>query len=280
MLMGYVLKRTVYTRVEYFEALAITAGVSLFSFANTPDKVRSVETQAVGFFLLCLYVAADSFTSQWQSKLFLKYGKIDHFHMMFGVNVSSIVFSVAGMLIMGDIPVVYEFLLYNPSALWYNILTAITSTTGQIAIFYTIRRYGPIVFTVIMTTRQMLSIVLSTVLFRHPLDADALAGAIIVFLALFHSAYRQYSEKYKKGVPDSPAVSALFPVSVLAMGGVALFSALPHLGFQWVVMYVLSSVGVYALFFADIGKAFRTKTPVELEPVNSEAVQKLVSGDR
>jgi len=28
-------------------------------------------------------------------------------------------------------------------------------TLGQIAIFYTIRRYGPIVFTVIMTTRQV-----------------------------------------------------------------------------------------------------------------------------
>ena len=75
------------------------------------------------------------------------------------------------IVIVGDIPRVIEFMMYNPSALWYNVLTAITSTTGQIAIFYTIKRFGPVVFTIIMTTRQMMSIVLSTVLFGHQISA-------------------------------------------------------------------------------------------------------------
>ena len=78
------------------------------------------------------------------------------------------------IVLVGDIPRVIEFMMYNPSALWYNVLTAITSTTGQIAIFYTIKRFGPVVFTIIMTTRQMMSIVLSTVLFGHQISAGKL----------------------------------------------------------------------------------------------------------
>lgn len=66
------------------------------------------------------------------------------------------------------------------------------------AIFYTIRRYGPIVFTVIMTTRQMLSIVLSTVLFGHTMGPESVLGALVVFLAVFHSIHRQVKENQEK----------------------------------------------------------------------------------
>ena len=73
------------------------------------------------------------------------------------------------------------------------------------AIFYTIRKYGPIVFTVIMTTRQMLSIVLSTILFGHTMGAESIVGALVVFLAVFHSIHRQVKEsKEKKASKDAP----------------------------------------------------------------------------
>lgn len=64
------------------------------------------------------------------------------------------------------------------------------------------------------------------------------------------------------------------------MGGVALFSAMPHLGsppslllpssfphstlvrgvgFQYIIGYILASAGIYGVFFLDVGKAFRSK---------------------
>jgi len=42
---------------------------------------------------------------------------------------------------------------------------------GQLFIFYTIKRYGPLVFATIQTVRQLLSIVLSILFFAHPLNA-------------------------------------------------------------------------------------------------------------
>lgn len=131
MIMGTVLKGTTYSVVEYIEALAITVGVAIFSLSKSGTHGTDTTTQVSGFILLCSYVAADSFTSQWQSRIYRDYGKIDHYHMMYGVNVSSILITMFAMIVSGEIPTVCEFLYYNPLALWYNILTAITSTTGQ-----------------------------------------------------------------------------------------------------------------------------------------------------
>lgn len=192
MFMGKVLKGTNYSYVEYIEAVSITIGVLLFSyFQSDGDGDKSETTEIIGFILLCSYVLADSFTSQWQSKIYKDYGKISHYHMMFGINVSSIIMTIAALLVSGEIPQVIEFFYYNPKTLWYNVLTAITSTTGQIAIFYTIKKFGPIVFTIIMTTRQMFSIVISNVMFGHHLSIESYLGAFVVFLAVFHSIRRQ-----------------------------------------------------------------------------------------
>ena len=128
----------------------------------------------------------------------------------YGVNCSSIIFTAAALVLSGDIPKVVEFMAHNPTALWYNIATAVTSTTGQIAIFFTIRRFGPVVFTVIMTTRQVFSIVLSTVLFQHPMSWGGVAGAALVFVSLFLSIFRQMQATERKAV--LPPVSSVSPV--------------------------------------------------------------------
>ena len=205
MIMGRVLKGTTYGISEYIEAILITGGVAFFSLASKHNKKDLDESfEWNGFILLCVYVLADSFTSQWQSRIYRDYGKIDHFHMMYGVNVSSIIVTTFALVASGEIPRVIEFMVYNPTALWYNVLTAITSTTGQIAIFYTIKKFGPIVFTIIMTTRQMMSIILSTILFGHQMTLGGLMGAFLVFTAIFHSVYRQMYEKNKKSIPPPP----------------------------------------------------------------------------
>ena len=49
-----------------------------------------------------------------------------------------------------------------------------------------------------MTTRQMLSIVLSTILFGHSMGTESMLGAVVVFLAVFHSIHRQVKESKEK----------------------------------------------------------------------------------
>jgi len=193
MLMGKVLKGTGYPVSQYVEALLITVGVAVFSiFSKSSDKDDA--TEMVGLLFMCMYICCDSFTSQWQDKVYVKYGRahIDPYQMMLGVNSSAILMTTAGLLFNGDFPVIAEFFRANPAVLQYNVVTAITSASGQLFIFTTIKEFGPIVFTVIMTTRQMLSICISSVVFSHPMTMKALPGAVLVFGVIFYQIRRKY----------------------------------------------------------------------------------------
>ncbi|CAE7811295.1 slc35b2 [Symbiodinium microadriaticum] len=116
---------------------------------------------------------------------------------MFWVNTWAVMLTLGALIFSGEIFTVTEFLLVNPTALLYNIVTAITSATGQFFIFYTIKEFGPIVFTVIMTTRQMLSMVLSSVFFGHKMSIYSYLGATLVFGAVFYSVRRQMNKHGK-----------------------------------------------------------------------------------
>jgi len=204
MMMGKILKGTSYPMSQYAEAALITSGVAIFSVASKSSDSEA-STELIGLLFMCLYIIFDCFTSQWQDKIYGKYGRsdVDPYQMMLGVNSSAIVITTAGLLVSGDFPKVHEFLLANPSVLSYNIITAITSASGQLCIYYTIKEFGPIVFTIIMTTRQMISICISSFIFKHPIGAKALAGAAIVFGVLFYQIRRKYlARKNKEQVGD------------------------------------------------------------------------------
>jgi len=193
MIMGKMLKGTSYPFSQYAEALMITVGVAVFSVASKSSD-KDTATEIVGLLFMCMYICFDCFTSQWQDKVYVKYGRanIDPYQMMLGVNTSAIVMTTSGLILGGDIPKIIEFFKVNPSVLQYNIITAITSATGQLFIYTTIKEFGPIVFTVIMTTRQMISISISSVIFGHSMSSEALCGAVIVFGVLFYQIRRKY----------------------------------------------------------------------------------------
>jgi len=193
MLMGKFLKGTIYPFGQYIEAFFITVGVAIFSLSSKTSNSDN-GTQAIGLIFLTMYICCDSFTSQWQDKIYQQYGKanVDQYQMMLSVNTWAIIISTIGLIVTGDIPVVYEFLRANPTAYYYNIITAISSAFGQLFIFYTIKEFGPIVFTVIMTTRQLFSITISCIMFGHVISGVSFVGAFMVFGVIFYQIRRKY----------------------------------------------------------------------------------------
>merc|ERR1740130_54667 len=115
--------------------------------------------------LLALYIMTDSFTSQYQSRGYKDYPSVDQFQMMYCTNMWAICLTLAALLASGELWTTLAFLGQNQAAVWDNVLISITSATGQLFIFYTIKKFGPVAFTLIMTTRQMFSMVLSTIFF-------------------------------------------------------------------------------------------------------------------
>jgi len=204
MLMGKFLNKKKYPWIEYMEAVCITIGVATFGLGREKTGAKTEgETEFFGLLCLTLYICSDAFTSQWQDRINKAY-ETSTYQMMFGVNCSAIIITVLALVAQNEIPAVVEFLTHNPQAVWNNVVTAITSATGQMFIFYTIKTFGPVVFTIIMTTRQMISMCISTIYFGHTITKGSMFGALIVFGTLFYRIARKRAQKK----PDLPPPAA------------------------------------------------------------------------
>ena len=195
MIMSKIVSKKTYPYHEYVVAVLLSAGVSLFLLAADPSGKRTTAaTTFSGGIILLGYMAFDSFTSNWQSELFTTY-KMSTIQMMFGANLFSCLFTVWSMIEGGNFLSAIRFMMGHPEFAFHAMILSLTSATGQLFIFYTIQSFGPVVFTIIMTIRMMLSIMLSCILYNHPLSAQAVFGVIVVFVALFLRVYARYRSK-------------------------------------------------------------------------------------
>lgn len=195
MLMGKVVSNRTYPWHEYFTASLISVGVALFLLAtDMRTSIRTTETTFAGIIILIGYMAFDSFTSNWQSEIFKTY-KVSSIQMMFGVNVFSSTLTLGSLLFRGAFFPSVIFFFSHADFSFHVTLISICSAVGQLFIYHTISVFGPMVFTLIMTTRQAISILLSCIIYGHTLGFQAVAGVLVVFLALFLRVYFKSSNK-------------------------------------------------------------------------------------
>ncbi|KAI5712954.1 hypothetical protein M8J76_015223 [Diaphorina citri] len=178
-----------YEYFEYISALVISLGMLLFmlSSLDTSDKVGKTTTLS-GVILLALYLSCDSFTSNWQGVLFESY-KVTSLQMMFGTNLFSCLFTAVSLLQQGGFYQSLHFMLQFPSFTLDCILLSISSAAGQLFVFFTIYKFGAIVFTIIMTVRQGLAILLSCIIYAHPISLLGILGILMVLMAVLLQAY-------------------------------------------------------------------------------------------
>jgi len=197
MLMGKLISGKSYPTYDYIVAVVIGFGVSVFTLNNSETSDEGQTTTFSGIILIICYLTFDSFTSQWQGHLFREY-KMSSYQMMFGVNAFSCFFTTCSLIQSGELITSLSFITKDP-AIGFDILIFSTAgATGQMFIFYTIKTFGPLVFTMIMTTRQLVSIILSCVIYGHAISGESLIGAVVVFLAVGYRIYRQNEERKKK----------------------------------------------------------------------------------
>merc|ERR1712232_477306 len=105
MIMGRVVNGTQYSMYEYGQAVMalICVGVMHFSGDDTHEvkKGKGHDTSAMsaeyklgmGVLMLIVFFVCDSFTSNWQTKLYKDYPKITQIQMMLGGNLLGFVFT-------------------------------------------------------------------------------------------------------------------------------------------------------------------------------------------
>ncbi|XP_076284476.1 adenosine 3'-phospho 5'-phosphosulfate transporter 1 isoform X2 [Lasioglossum baleicum] len=187
MVMGKIISRTTYEYYEYVTAILISIGMTLFML-DSSDYRNGNATTVSGIILLGGYLILDSFTSTWQNALFTEYGATS-VQMMCVVNMFSCLFTAMSLFQQSSFPLMLSFMTKYPRFIIDCLLISICSATGQLYIFYTISKFGPVTFVIIMTIRQGLAILLSCLIYHHRVTVIGIIGILIVFGSVFLRIY-------------------------------------------------------------------------------------------
>jgi len=82
-----------------------------------------------------------------------------------------------------------KFIITYPHFLYDAAMLSLASSLGQLFINHTIKDFGPVTNSLIMTLRQFLSLLLSAIIFLHPLTILQMIGATIVFIATYGQSF-------------------------------------------------------------------------------------------
>jgi len=200
MAMGRLVSGKRYEYYEYFTALLISAGMALFLLGSAEQRATDHATTLSGVLLLAGYMGFDAFTSNWQGSLFSQHG-MSSVQMMAGVNMWSCLLTSVSLLQQGGFGPCLSFMLRYPVFMWDCVVLSVCSATGQLFIYYTISVFGPVVFIIIMTVRQALAILLSCLLYSHPVTATGALGVSVVFGAVLLRVYCSHRVRLLKRAP-------------------------------------------------------------------------------
>lgn len=194
MIMGRIVQRIKHEYYEYVVAVAISVGMMFFLYGSHDQGKYSPTTTIVGFILLVLYLMSDSFTANYQQKIFKSY-KVSSAQMMFGVNLFSSMLTAASLSVQSGFEEGFAFSSQFPDFRLDCVALSISAAVGQLFIFHTIDTFGAVTFTIIMTLRQAVAIIISCVLYDHKISPLGIVGVTIVFVASFLKMYSSHRIK-------------------------------------------------------------------------------------
>lgn len=203
MMMGKLLGQKEYPQYDYVVAIVIGVGISLFlsstdglNFAEDIHGEEGTHNEAwTGVMLLILFLIFDAFTSNWQSRMFQHHRSLSMVELLFATSAFSTVLSFITLVHDDELSGALQFFSSHPEIHLHFFLFSVCSTVGQLLIFYTIKNFGAVVFTLIMTTRILLSIAISCILYDHEIDEQGVFGLLLVFGAIIYRLKRKAEGK-------------------------------------------------------------------------------------
>lgn len=205
MIIGTLFHGKKYSLKDYIVNGLITLGCTVFVLSGDVSSHTGKENTGVGILLMLVYLTVDGFTSTLQEKLFKGY-TMSTWNQMLHVNLCSAMVSTVILVFTGGMRQAFIFIAKYPVLLRDSVMLSFCSAFGQACIYSVIKEFGAIVFAGIMVTRQVVSVIVSCMIFLHPLTLGQVVSAVVVFSVLF---YKDLTKKrgQKKQAPELPVTS-------------------------------------------------------------------------
>lgn len=192
MVVGTVVGGKRYSTAEYLCVALIAGGISLFASQGSAQVQQKLAAPnaPLGYFLCFMNLALDGYTNASQDSIHEKYKDASAVHTMCWMNFWCGLYYLAylfGVTTTG--PELIRFCVQHREAGWDLLLFCLCGAIGQLFIFFTIRRYGSLVTTIVTTTRKFFNILLSVLWVGNPLLPQQWLAVGMVFSGLLTSTY-------------------------------------------------------------------------------------------
>lgn len=206
MIIGTLFHGKKYNLKDYIVNGLITLGCTIFVLSGDVSSHTGKENTSIGILLMLVYLTVDGFTSTLQEKLFKGY-TMSTWNQMLHVNLCSALVSTVLLIVTGGMYHAFVFISKYPVLLRDSIALSFCSAFGQVCIYSVIKEFGAIVFAGIMVTRQVVSVIVSCLIFLHPLTFGQVVSAVLVFSVLFYKDLTKKSAPKKHPAPELPVTS-------------------------------------------------------------------------
>jgi adenosine 3'-phospho 5'-phosphosulfate transporter B2 len=199
MIMGRIVNKQHYSFYQYAQAVGALLCVAIMHFTSdsegatgqgkkgkkeVPEDMMSTNQKlAMGVGMLVIFFACDSFTTNWQNRLYKKYGsELSQVKMMYAGNlIGLLVTSTTLFASWSKVSASIKVAMDDPAIMWRISLLGLVAALGQFCIYSAIKILGSLSFTWIMTARQLMSVLISLVFFGHGISIIKLVCILTVF---------------------------------------------------------------------------------------------------
>lgn len=195
MLIGKLLGNREAKKQDYAEALVITFMVLSLSWNLNLISIP-LQSGVAGLSLMLMiagYVVASSLTCNLEDVIY-QYHNLNPGQMLLGLELASGAAAWTVILVNGDLFHALEFIAQEPYVLLSIGLLALAASAGAYTCTLTVRLFGPGVFALLKTCRQMLSLAISLALFEHGVNWKSCLCLVPVSLMALHSCVRQIGQ--------------------------------------------------------------------------------------
>ncbi|KAF8788256.1 solute carrier family 35 member B1-like [Argiope bruennichi] len=186
MILGVLIGKKRYPFAKYCYVFMIVVGVCLFMYKDKP-AVSEVDDDSpllgMGEILLLISLTLDGITGAIQDRMRAEYQSKSG-HMMYNINLWSTLVLGIVVFVTGEIWGFLMFVEKYPYVMYNMLGFSIMSALGQVFIYLVVSEFGPLLCSIITTTRKFFTVLGSVFLFGNTLIPRQWLGTALVFTGL------------------------------------------------------------------------------------------------
>mmetsp|Transcript_45272 Transcript_45272/g.105035 ORF Transcript_45272/g.105035 Transcript_45272/m.105035 type:complete len:440 (+) Transcript_45272:42-1361(+) len=182
MMCGVLIARKKYTVLEWISAGAIFFGISAFTLGGDISPPHDEHNQTwFGLILLGIWIAADSLTLTAQEHLF-QMAKTDVSNQLLYTNLFSTALCIGSLALADEgIEPQLMFCRDHPRFILDAAALCCAAVIGRVLVLAMVQMHGAVALATAMSMRQVVSVVMSCMVFKHTLKAMQVCGFVTAF---------------------------------------------------------------------------------------------------